>query len=77
VEIPGAGRRVFALPREIGNTRLLFALYSLSGRIVFKTEVADAGKPVRVMSQIRPGIYFVIVRTAGRQLVKSRFVIVK
>jgi hypothetical protein len=77
LEIPGAGRRVFALPRDIGNARLSLALYSLSGRVVFKTEVVNAGKPICVNSSLQPGMYIVNVKTAERQLVKSRCVFVK
>lgn len=77
VEIPGAGRRVIALPRDIGNARLSFALYSLSGRVVFKTDVVDAGKPICVNYSVQPGIYIVNIRTTERQLVKSRFVFIK
>jgi hypothetical protein len=77
VMFPGAGAFVFPLPADHAHSRLFFTLYSLSGRIVFKTEVADAGKPVRVMTQIQPGIYIVSVRATERLLVKSRFVIIK
>jgi hypothetical protein len=77
VEITGAGRRVIALPSDIGNARLLFTLYSLSGRIVFNTKVVDAGEPVNVNCPLRPGIYIANITTIGRQLVKSRFTIVK
>jgi hypothetical protein len=74
---PGAGSFVFPLPPDVSHSRLFFTLYSLSGRVVFKTEVADAGKPVSVNFQIRPGIYLVSLRTADRQVVKSRFVLIK
>lgn len=77
IAIPSSGAFVFPLPADIAHSKLFFTLYSLSGRAVFKTDVADAGKPVCVNSLIQPGIYLVSLRTADRQLVKSRFVIVK
>jgi hypothetical protein len=77
VMIPNSGVFVFPLPADLAHNRLFFILYSLSGRVVFKTEVADAGKPVSVNSPIQPGIYMASVMTAERQVVKSRFIIVK
>ena len=67
----------FPLPADVAHGRLFFTLYSLSGRVAFKTEIADAEKPVCVNSPVQAGIYLVNLKTADRQLVKSSFVIVK
>jgi hypothetical protein len=77
VMMQNSGAYVFPLPGDVAHSTLFFTLYSLSGRVVFKTEVVDIGKPVSVNALIQPGIYLASLRTAGRQLVKSRFVIVK
>jgi hypothetical protein len=77
VMIQNSHAYVFPLHEDLAQSKLFFTLYSLSGRVVFKTEVADAGKPVGVNSPIQSGIYLVSLRNADRQLVKSRFVIVK
>lgn len=68
---------VFALATDIAHGKLFFALYSLYGRAVFKTEVVDAEKPVCMNSFIQPGVYLVSLRTADRQLVKRTFAIIK
>lgn len=75
--IPNAGAYAFPLPSDIAHSRLFVAFYSISGRLVFKTDVVDAEKPISVAPIMQPGIYIINVKAEGRQLVKSRFVIVK
>jgi phage-related tail fiber protein len=77
IVVPNAGSYVYALPLDVAHSRLFFTLYSLSGQIVFKSAGFDAGKPLYVNSPVKPGIYIVNVRAADRQLVISRFVVVK
>jgi hypothetical protein len=74
---PNAGAFVFPLPADIAHSRLFVAFYSISGRLVFKTEVVDAEKPVCMNSLTPPGVYLVSLRTADRQLIKRTFAIVK
>jgi hypothetical protein len=71
------GAYIFPLPADVAHSRLFLSLYSLSGKVVFTTEIFDAEKPVGMKSFVEPGIYIASVRTAERQLVKGRCVFVK
>jgi hypothetical protein len=75
--IPNAGIHVFALPRDADLSRISFELYSMSGKVVGKMEAINAEKPVDLNFSLQPGIYLVNIRASERQIVKSRFVIVK
>jgi hypothetical protein len=77
VMMQNSGAYVFPLPGDVAHSTLFFTLYSLSGRVVFKTEVADAGKPISVNTSVLPGIYLVSLRTGEHQLVKGRFFVLK
>jgi fibro-slime domain-containing protein len=77
VLIPNAGIHVFGLPRDVALSRISFELYSMSGKVVCKMEAINAEKPVDLNFSLQPGIYLVNIRASERQIVKSRFVIVK
>jgi fibro-slime domain-containing protein len=77
VRIPNAGIREFTLPPDVANAKLSFVLYSMSGKVVCKIEAINPEKPVDLNFSLQPGIYLVNIRASVRQIVKSRFVIVK